>query len=63
MQCGPGVGASPNDANQEEKDSQDLGSGNNTRVTPAPVQLSPGGEKAKELPDITILWGKARCMR
>ena len=34
-----GVGASPNDANQGEKDLQDPGSGNNARVTPAPVQL------------------------
>ena len=44
------VGASPDNTNQEEKDSQDLGLGNNTMVTPAQVQLGPGGEKAKELP-------------
>ena len=31
------VGASPEDANQEEKDLQDPGSENNTRVTPALV--------------------------
>ena len=45
------VGASPGNANQEEEDSQGLGLGNNVMVTPAPVQLGPGGEKAKELPD------------
>ena len=53
------VGASPNDANQEENNSQDAGSGNNTRVTPAPVQLGPGGEKAKELPDKTDFTGES----
>ena len=46
--------------NQEEKDSQDLGSGNNTRVTPALVQLSPGGENAKELPDKTDFMGESK---
>ena len=45
------VRASPGNANQEEEDWQDLGLGNNAIVTPAPVQLSPGGERAKELPD------------
>ena len=54
------VGASPNDVNQGEKDSQDLGSGNNKRVTPAPVQLGPGGENAKELPDKTDFTGESK---
>ena len=56
------VGASPPDANQEEKDLLDPGSANNTRMTPALVQLCPGEENTKELPDITNLWGKARHM-
>ena len=54
------VGASPDNANQEEKDSQDLGLGNNTMVTPAQVQLSPGGEKAKELPDKADFTGESK---
>ena len=39
---------------------QDLGSGNNTRVTPALVQLSPGGENAKELPDKADFMGESK---
>ena len=54
------VGASPEDANQEEKDLQDPGSENNTRVTPALVQLSPGGENAKELPDKIDFMGESK---
>ena len=54
------VGASPDDANQEEKDSQVPGSGNNTRMTPALVQLGPGGENAKELPDKTDFMGESK---
>ena len=54
------VGASPDNANQEEKDLQDLGSGNNTRVTPALVQLSPGGENTKELPDKADFTGESK---
>ena len=42
------VGASTDDMNYEEKDSQNPGSGNNTWATPALVQLSPGGENTKE---------------
>ena len=57
------VGASPTDANQEEKDLLDLGSANNTRVTPALLQLGPGGENTKELPNKTNFMGKARCMQ
>ena len=58
--CEPNVGASPDNANQEEKDLQDPGSGNNTRVTPALVQLSPGGENTKELPDKTDFMGESK---
>ena len=54
------VGASPNNAIQEEKDLQDPGLGNNTMVTPAQVQLGPGGEKAKELPDKADLMGESK---
>ena len=54
------VGASPGNANQDEKDSQDAGSGNNTRVTPALVQLGPGGENAKELPDKAVFMGESK---
>ena len=54
------VGASPEDANQEEKDSLDPGSANDTRVTPALVQLSPGGENTKELPDKTNFTGESK---
>ena len=36
--------------NQEEEDWQHPGLGNNVMETPAPVQLGPDGEKAKELP-------------
>ena len=54
------VGASPDNANQEEKDSQDLGLGNNTMVTPAQVQLGPGGEKTKELPDKADFLGESK---
>ena len=54
------VAASPNDTNQEEKDSQDPGLGNNTRVTPALVQLGPGGENAKELPDKADFTGESK---
>ena len=59
----PVVGASPDNVNQEEKDSQDPGLGNNTMVTPAQVQLGPGGEKAKELPDKADYMGKARSVQ
>ena len=45
------VGESPDNMNQEEKDLQDPGFGNNTMLTHAKVQLGPGGEKAKEVPD------------
>ena len=54
------VGASPDDANQEEKDLQDPGSGNNTRVTPALVWLSPGGENAKEPQDKADFTGESK---
>ena len=54
------VGASPDNANQEEKDLQDPGSGNNTRVTPALVQLGPGGEHAKELHNKTNFTGESK---
>ena len=54
------VGASPDDVNQGEKDAQDLGSGNNTRVTPALVQLSPRGENTKELPDKADFMGESK---
>ena len=54
------AGASPNNANQEEKDLQDPGLGNNAMVTPAPVQLSPGGENAKELPDKADFTGESK---
>ena len=54
------VGASPNDVNQEEKDLQDPGLGNNAMVTPAPVQLGPGGENAKELPDKANFTGESK---
>ena len=57
------VGASPGTANQEEEDWQDLGLGNNVMETPAPVQLGPGGEKAKELPDKADFTGKTRSVR
>ena len=57
------VGASPSNANQEEEDWQDPGLGNNAMVTPAPVQLSPGGEKAKELPDkADFMGGNKECV-
>ena len=56
------VGASPDNANEEEKDLQDPGLGNITMVTPAPVQLGSGGEKAKELPDIADFTGEARSV-
>ena len=39
---------------------QDLGSGNNTRVTPALVQLSPGGQNAKELQDKADFTGESK---
>ena len=55
------VGASPVDANQEEKDSLDPGSANNMRVTPALVQLSPGEENTKELPDKTNFMGESKA--
>ena len=45
---------------QEQKDLQDLGLGDNTMVTPAPVQLGPGGEKAKELPDKANFMGESK---
>ena len=54
------VGASPADANQEEKDSLDPGSANNMRVTPALVQLGPGGENTKELPHKTNFVGESK---
>ena len=54
------VGASPDNANQEEKDLQDQGLGNNAMVTPAPVQLGPGGENAKELPDKADFMGESK---
>ena len=54
------VGASPEDANQEEKDLQDPGSENYMRVTAALVQLSPGGENTKELPDKTDFTGESK---
>ena len=53
-------GASPNNTNQEEKDSQAPGLGNNAMVTPAPVQLGPGGENAKELPDKANFTGESK---
>ena len=54
------VGASPKAVNQEEKDLQDPGSENNMRVTPALVQLSPGGENAKEFPNKTDFRGGSK---
>ena len=54
----PCVGASPSNVNQEEEDWQGLGLGNCVMVTPAPVQLGPGGEKAKELPDKADFMGE-----
>ena len=54
------VGASPDDANQDEKDLQDLGSGINARVTPAPVQLHPGWENVKEPQDEVDFTGKRK---
>ena len=51
------VGASPGNANQEDEDWQGPGLGNNVMLTPAPVQLCPGGEKAKELPDMANFTG------
>ena len=54
------VAASPGNANQEEKDWQDLGLGNNVVVTPAPVQLGPVGENAKELPDKANFTGESK---
>ena len=57
------VGASPVDANQEEKDSLDLGSANSTKVTPALVQLGPSGGNTKELPDKTNFMGEARSVQ
>ena len=51
------VGASPMDANQEEKDSLDSGSANSTKVTPAQVQL---GGNTKELPDKTNFTGESK---
>ena len=54
------VGASPKDVNQEEKDLQDPGSENNTRVTPALVQLGPGGKNTKELPNKTDFMGESK---
>ena len=50
------VGASPENVNQEEKDLQDPGS----EVTPALVQLSPGAEITKELPDKTDFMGESK---
>ena len=55
--CGHTVGASPTDAKQEEKDSLDSGSANSTKETSALVQLGPGGENTKELPDKTNFMG------
>ena len=56
------VGASPGNANQKAEDWQDLGLKNNVMVTPALVQLSPVGEKAKELPDkIDLMGGNKEC--
>ena len=57
------VGASPADVNREEKDSPDSGFSNSTKVTPALVQLSPGGRNTKELPEKPILQGKARSVQ
>ena len=54
------VGASPMDANQEEKDSLDSGSANSMKVTPAQVQLGPGGGNTKELPDKTNFTGESK---
>ena len=54
------VAASPVNANQEEKDWQDPGLGNNVMVTPARVQLGPGGENAKELPDKANFTGESK---
>ena len=54
------VGASPDNANQEENDMQDPGSGNNARVTPAPVQLGPGGKHAKEPQDKADFTGESK---
>ena len=39
---------------------KDPGSENITRVTPALVQLSHGGENAKELPDKTDFMGESK---
>ena len=54
------VGASPDDVNQGEKDAQDLGSGNITRVAPALVQFSPGGEYTKALSDKADFMGESK---
>ena len=62
--CGHTVGASPTDAKQEEKDSLDSGSANSTKETSALVQLGPGGENTKELPDKTnFMGGGARSVQ
>ena len=54
------VGASPMDANLEEKDSLDSGSANSMGATSALVQLSPGGGNTKELPDKTNFTGGSK---
>ena len=45
------VGASPPEANPEEKDSLDFEPANSTRETSAQVQLGPGTQNPKELPN------------
>ena len=57
------VGASPMDANQEEKDSLDSGSAHSTKETSALVLLGPGGGNTKELPDKTNFTGGARSVQ
>ena len=54
------VEASPDNVNQEEKDLRDLGSGNNARVAPAPIQLSPCAENAKEPQDKANFAGESK---
>ena len=58
------VGASPPEVDPEEKDLLDSGLANSTRETSARVQLGPGTQNPKELPDkASFMGGSKQCTK
>ena len=58
------VGASPPEVDPEEKDSLDSGLANSMRETSAQVQLGPGTQNPKELPNkARFTGGSKECMK